>query len=441
MGRTGSALAFIEGSTLAHVCGNAVRLFSVDSRKETSTWGDAWGIACVAVGSDAKAGLLAFADTKDTPSVHVHEFTSLDRPPQLVQNLTGVAELEVIALALSADGTRLISMGGLPDFSLIVWDWRNRTIVVRAAMPEAMTALSVCTSHPDVFLTSGASATTLWKFRQVWDVTELVPHTRTAAATEDAVIAHAWGSSKLDGVVDMWSRLYAVTAEGKLRCMWMHEPMGADARADEEIDAAQGSAILCVATVGDLVLAGTEEGALLFVSQSTHKLVHVHAFDDQIVSIAVAPKPLRAEAAESDDPRASRREKSAVCISLIDGSLMLLRLPPELVYTTVEFNADIESTLLHAYHQGPVAAVASLPDAEHSVSAGSDGTLRVWHTRRRAAVSALSFAPFLSFSAMAAHTTAALIVAGSSQGVLVVAAWEAGAGRLKLRKLQVSTCA
>jgi WD40 repeat protein len=436
MGRTGSALAFIEGSTLAHVCGNAVRLFSTDSRKETCVWGSAWGIGCIAVGSDAKAGLLAFAETKDAPSIHVHEFTSLERPPQLVQKLTGVAELEVISLAFSADGTRLISMGGLPDFSLIVWDWRSRTIVVRAAMPEAMTSLSVCTSHADVFLTSGAGATTLWKLRQIWDVTELVPHTRTAANAEEAVIAHAWGSSKVEGIVDMWSRLYAVTADGKLRCMWMHEPTGADARADDEIDAAQGSAIICVATVGDLVMAGTEEGALLFVSQSTHKLVHLHAFDDQIVSVVVAPL-----SAASDGARAPRREHSTVCVSLLDGSLMLLRLPPELVHATTEFTSEVESSILHAYHQGPISAIACLSDSEHSVSSGTDGTLRVWHTRRRTAVAALSFAPFLTFTAIATHRTAPLVVGGSSQGVLVVAEWDSTAQALKLRKLQVSTAA
>ena len=107
------------------------------------------------------------------------------------------------------------------------------------------------------------------------------------------------------------------------------------------------------------------------------------------------------------------------------------------MHATTEFTSEVESSILHAYHQGPISAIACLSDSEHSVSSGTDGTLRVWHTRRRTAVAALSFAPFLTFTTIATHQTAPLVVGGSSQGVLVVAEWDSTAQALKLRKLQV----
>ena len=146
LGRT-SCLYFLDSTIMVHTCGNAVRIVDVTTNQERFVWGEAWGISCLAVSGATR--LLAFAEKELKPKIHLYEVKSA-RACTLLHTLHDAAELEVMSLAFSGDGTQLVSLGSLPDRDLIVWDCTTTQIVCRGKTHEPMTRLSVCPFNPKV---------------------------------------------------------------------------------------------------------------------------------------------------------------------------------------------------------------------------------------------------------------------------------------------------
>jgi WD40 repeat protein len=69
----------------------------------------------------------------------------------------------------SKTGTSLASLGGDPDYTLTVWDWKKQRVVLRAkAFSQEVYRVSFSPYTDNVLFTSGSGHIRFWKMAQTF---------------------------------------------------------------------------------------------------------------------------------------------------------------------------------------------------------------------------------------------------------------------------------
>ncbi|KAG2490334.1 hypothetical protein HYH03_011283 [Edaphochlamys debaryana] len=217
IGYNGSAVAWVGPDEAAWTCGNAVVLHSLTSRTQRVLKCAGYGISCFAV--NKRQGLVAVAEKGLKPNVSVYSTKNLQLlgklspadPPAEPEGLgpgapdkgagaPQVVVLGVTALAFSGDGERLAVCGDEPDCSVIVYSWRKAESLARSKLPSA--PASAVSFHPldsSILATSGGGAAAVWFLEALWDRSVFRPlHLApTALPAGHEPSCHAWAPQGL----------------------------------------------------------------------------------------------------------------------------------------------------------------------------------------------------------------------------------------------------
>ncbi|KAJ8360229.1 hypothetical protein SKAU_G00167540 [Synaphobranchus kaupii] len=156
-GFTSQNVEFIDNKTACYICGSYMVFLDTETKKRQVLQSPGRGIGAFAANGLSKT--LAFSERKPNPSIFVYSY------PELVQKtqLKGSARLEYTALALSRTGPYLACFSAVPDHTLTVWNWENKTVI--CSKPNAGKVVINLTFNPvnwQQICVSATSTITVW---------------------------------------------------------------------------------------------------------------------------------------------------------------------------------------------------------------------------------------------------------------------------------------
>ncbi len=171
------------------------------------------GIGVVA--TCAKTKQFAYAERRLQPQICVCSYPDL----QQLFSLDGAAEVELVALAFSRDGSRLISLSGAPDLRLSVWELKSRQMLCQEKVPAACSAASFNPRSSSTLCVHAPSCLQLWTVKQSYQHFSL--KAKEVQPVEEVGTGGLWGCHCW-GVED---ELYAGTDTGAvIHSSLVHEP-------------------------------------------------------------------------------------------------------------------------------------------------------------------------------------------------------------------------
>lgn len=157
-------LGVLSEDTVCYVAGNYVielQLQTKQQRRVRSASGGAIGALAV----HPRRKWIAVAEKGHAPSINVFEWPSL----RLYRQLRGGAELAYAHVAFSPNGKLLASVGGDPDYLLVVWNWRDEQIVLRTkAFSQDVFRVSWAAELEGQLTTGGSGHIRFWKMARTF---------------------------------------------------------------------------------------------------------------------------------------------------------------------------------------------------------------------------------------------------------------------------------
>lgn len=77
---------------------------------------------------DSKRQHIAIGESGDWPNIYIYQYPSME----LKSILRKGTEKSYSSLAFDSTGEQLASVGSDPDFNLIIWNWKNESIILKA---------------------------------------------------------------------------------------------------------------------------------------------------------------------------------------------------------------------------------------------------------------------------------------------------------------------
>lgn len=109
--------------------------------------------------------LFAVAEKGVSPNIYIYEYPSL----KLYRILRKGTELAYAHCEFSNSGDKLVSLGGAPDYNLIVWDWITERVILKAkAFSQEVFTASFSPYTDDILFTSGSGHIRFWKMAQTF---------------------------------------------------------------------------------------------------------------------------------------------------------------------------------------------------------------------------------------------------------------------------------
>ncbi|KAJ1620190.1 WD40-repeat-containing domain protein [Pavlovales sp. CCMP2436] len=149
----------LDETTLIFAAGNVVHLFDIATGQQIYLHGlDGRGIGAVAVHPSRK--YFAVGEKGDAPNIYVYAYPSL----KLYRVLRKGTEQAYTALAFTATGGTLASVGAYPDYMLTVWDWQNELVILRnKAFSQEVYSVAFAPTSDEVLITSGMGHIRFWR--------------------------------------------------------------------------------------------------------------------------------------------------------------------------------------------------------------------------------------------------------------------------------------
>ncbi|KXZ48050.1 hypothetical protein GPECTOR_30g145 [Gonium pectorale] len=302
-----------------------------------------------------------------------------------------VVVLGVTAMAFSGDGERLAVCGDEPDCSVIVYAWRKRDVLGRARLPPSSPAClaSFHPLDPAILATTGAGGLAVWYLEALWDRTVFRPQHLPPASLPPGhhPTVHAWCPH---------GGLYVGTSGGALALLDLATmaPMqlscigsgGADVCGAPAAHSAAASSVLLTDTVGP----GAGVAALALnrdhvAVTGTDGSVHVWsqtplvggcgppAFSHEVWLGRGGATGVAVSAAEVGGP-----EHATLILGCPDGTLFRAGIAPHAGAGVAARAGYTLATPAADFHVGRLAGVAAHPAGGAFVTAGADGSVRMW---------------------------------------------------------------
>ena len=157
-------LHYLSTNVVVFTVGAIVQTLNLLTLEQTYIHGiDGEGIGFVAVHPDKTH--FALGEKGVNPNVFVYETNTLT----LVKVLVGGTERAYSCGRFSRDGTKLATVGAWPDFWLTVWDWRTEAIVLRSkAFSQEVFDVTFSPFFDGQLTTSGTGHVRFWKMAETF---------------------------------------------------------------------------------------------------------------------------------------------------------------------------------------------------------------------------------------------------------------------------------
>ena len=154
-------LAFIEDGVILYIAGNTLVIRNLNDAAvaQRRIFGfDGEGIGGFSIHPSKK--LFAVAEKGASPNVYIYSYPEL-KVHRVLRKGTERAYCDV---NFSGDGEKLASVGAFPDFMLTVWDWRRERIILRTkAFAQEVFNCAFTPDNDGLLTTSGTGHIRMWK--------------------------------------------------------------------------------------------------------------------------------------------------------------------------------------------------------------------------------------------------------------------------------------
>eukprot|EP00002_Diphylleia_rotans_P030276 TRINITY_DN620_c0_g1_i6.p1 TRINITY_DN620_c0_g1~~TRINITY_DN620_c0_g1_i6.p1 ORF type:complete len:1590 (-),score=396.80 TRINITY_DN620_c0_g1_i6:241-5010(-) len=384
-GYDGGHIHFIDEETVAFVLGNAIKFINTTSGHQFHFWCKGKGIQQFAV--SRKAGLVAVAEKGNNPRIFIYEYPE----GNISTTLSGGTELDYLAMNFSRDGTRLVTIGALPDHSMILWDWEKQRQLLKIHLGEMRYDLVTFNPrNPLEICASGPEGATCWIIDKCYESytakTIDVPLAAGKAENGEPLVvrvpSHCW---TFDGKVIFGTNL------GEIHIFDIHK---AEIELTDTYFQSQSiHAINHLSLTRNSVAVITNDGNLTWLNAETL------AFE---TNMEIAPVYISAAEYSPDHKIMIAGSKQ--------GTIHLLK------FAYVGETLSTESIELADYHYGPILGLDALPRQNRIVTCGRDRTLRIWDTQDHISICKKQFPTALT--AVACSPASYFLAVGSEDGIL-----------------------
>jgi WD40 repeat protein len=367
LGYGGAKLHFAGDGSVLFACGTVVRRVSNDSSLNSAFSTDSLGVGTIAVHPSRES--FAYCEKGKGAIVRICDMEN----GRVQEKIEGAGSIDVEVMSFTSDGSALVTVAGIPDFQITIWDWQKQTELVTGVAPARFSSGAFNPHNQDqiCFLGDGA----LYACNVVAGASgpefefERIP----APSDDIAFISFAWSAS---------GTLYCTTSDG---CLWIADPL-AGALVGESVVVSPDGGICHITASYSHILCWCPDGSLAWLSDDTLS----EAFR---IKIPVSPGDALVSLCAGE---------STVFAGGSDGSLYLVDLLQEIpdsmdrdeddepspvtvkdLYAIVgEIHHDSHHRLsrLLLSHRGPINGLAPLPNLACVASAGSDGLMCMWET-------------------------------------------------------------
>ena len=400
-------LAYLADNVIIFTVGNMTQILNLETQEQTYLPGiDGRGVGMVMVHPTRE--YFAVGEKGTNPNVYMYEYPSL----RLVRVMTGGTEEVYSCGRFSPDGSKLATVGNYPDFMITIWDWDKESIVLRSkAFSQEVYDVSFSPVFPGYLYTSGTGHIRFWKMAGTFtglklqgdigrfgnvDLSDIsgyaeLPDGKVVSGTETGTLL-IWDGGLIRAVI--------VRPDGEGGAFKpCHEGMIEVVRFD--------NATKTISTTG-------ADGHVRWWDYATVR--DAEPDDDQI---EVLIEPIR-EAAIGDGAGGLCNVKSIITTE--PDHWLVQDANGGIVRVAVGEDGEIgESTRLTSFHGGSINGMDVSAVSDHAVTAGSDGTVRLWAYAEKREVYRHKFCAGCTFVQMApayVDGSQRTIVAGFDDGVV-----------------------
>mmetsp|Transcript_4761 Transcript_4761/g.11102 ORF Transcript_4761/g.11102 Transcript_4761/m.11102 type:complete len:570 (-) Transcript_4761:14-1723(-) len=413
---TGSPIHFVDDSTIMHACGNMLCKFDIyEGTQETHVVSGGAGVGAFTL--NRKQNVVCFSEKGLHPNLR---FCDLENGTML-STLSDGTDLEFADLAFSSDGALLASLGSLPDFELVIWDWSKGHALAQANLPGGGTSVSFNPDSRDELCVSGKG--TLLFIRLLVD--------QESNVCIDYHKAQMAGDEKLDWVSHSWDKdnhVYCGSTSGQV---WRFDPSSGTCTGTVFHLSPVGAAVVWLRVTAQHVIGATSDGTVRWLD--VEEVEECHAIKvppestqpvgpaQSFVTGGLSPNGVLFVLGTGSGALYSIAMQGQIP-SMLDGE------PPEpCEVTTVDTSGNLGLVLqdeythtnkVADYHCGPVTDVVGIPGNDFIASIGADCMLRVYSIANGALVARRRFrAPLLTISNIPGMRK---VVTGGEDGTLRV---------------------
>jgi WD40 repeat protein len=403
LGYGGAKLHFAGDSSVLFACGTVVRRVSNDPSANSAFATDSLGVGAIAVHPSRE--LYAYCEKGKGAVVRICSMED----GRVREKIDGAGSIDVEVMSFTSDGSALVTVAGVPDFQITIWDWQKQTELVTGVAPAQFSSGAFNPHNQDqiCFLGDGA----LYACNVVAGASGPEFEFERIAAPSDDIhfVSFTWSSG---------GTLYCTTSDG---CLWIADPL-AGALVGESVVVSTDGAVGHLTTTGSHLLCWYSDGSLSWLGDDTlteaFRVKIPVASGDALTSVCVGDAVVFAGASEGslyimellqeipdDLYRDEDEEPSPVTIKdqgAISGEM--------------QYDSHQRLSRLCLSHSGPITGVAPLPNIACVASAGSDGMVYIWETATGAIMAAQKCGRPLR--TLVSHPTEPLLFVADDHGIV-----------------------
>ncbi|XP_007453209.1 PREDICTED: WD repeat-containing protein 52, partial [Lipotes vexillifer] len=157
-------LQLLDSNMVLYVAGNQLILLNLETKEQTylrSSSGRGIGV----IGVHPQKTYFTVAEKGVSPKIIIYEYPSL-RPYRILQDGTDLAYAYV---DFNCDGTLLASVGGSPDHTLTIWNWKEEQPLLRTkAFSQEVFKVTFNPEDDEQLTTSGSGHIKFWEMAQTF---------------------------------------------------------------------------------------------------------------------------------------------------------------------------------------------------------------------------------------------------------------------------------
>ncbi|KAL0027158.1 hypothetical protein WJX79_011044 [Trebouxia sp. C0005] len=321
------------------------------------------GVGALAASADHRNFVVGEKSHHGPPNAYIYQYPSLT----LEQTLEHGTEQAYSAAAFNQAGDRLATVGSYPDFMLTVWDWRSGCTLLRSkAFSQEVYCVSFCPYADGSLVTSGTGHIRFWSMARTFTGLKLQGSIGKFGNEE---------LSDVSGYTDLPDGKVLCGAENGSLLMWSGALIKFVVKQSPEVACHQGAITVVLAEHNRkrILTAGTDGYVKLWDFQ---QLSDADSGEDSQYFFL---KPLE-EVALGQGVRVRGLVWQAEGRWLINdeaGSLIQVTLPSS--------GPLQEGRIQHllTYHSGSIVGLAASPHSHMAITAGADGTVRLYDYRQK----------------------------------------------------------
>lgn len=153
----------MDKQILCYASGHTLQLMNVATRKNLDYVFTAKNLI-TSISFCGKENLIAISE-KGYPDIQL--LTTPHLKPYVMQRyLLGLTDDSTVSLCFSADGSKLVSLGSAPNYTITLWDFRKGVILCQISNGGPANQVSVNPLNPHQICTSGSGAIRFWWLRE-----------------------------------------------------------------------------------------------------------------------------------------------------------------------------------------------------------------------------------------------------------------------------------